>query len=87
MNADFHASMSNAGRDYRTTRGLSLTAGYVIHGPDGQPCGWTLGLDRPRDYRPGCIAEDATGKRWLAWGGNADDGAALWVEEETVLKP
>jgi hypothetical protein len=66
--------------EYRSTRGLPLAEGYVILGPDdAEPCGWTLALDRPRDFRPGAVALDATGKRWRATGGNADEGAARWV--------
>jgi hypothetical protein len=85
-------------RDYRATHGLPLTEGYVILGPDGEPCGWTLGLDRPRGFlqagaalahprhfRPGAVAVDPAGRRWRAKGGNDDEGGTLWVPEDSIV--
>jgi hypothetical protein len=74
--------------EYRTSRGLSPIEGFVILGPDdGAPCGWTLGLDHPRGFlqagaalaHPPQFRPGGAGKRWLATGGNDDEGAALWV--------
>lgn len=74
--------------EYRTTRGLSMTEGYVIHGPDdGEPCGWSLSLTDPSEHRPGCVAVDCQGNRWFAQGGDDAHGAAEWVPESTIVLP
>lgn len=52
--------------------------GYVVI--CGQVCtGWTLQLDSPQSYEPGCVAFDGNGKAWIACGGDAYNGAQEWL--------
>lgn len=52
-------------------------SGYVVR-YDCEMAGWTLLLDNPRSWMPGCEAFDIDGRLWRAVGGNASDGAERW---------
>lgn len=40
--------------------------------------GWVNELRDPKSWQPGCIAVDESGNQWMATGGNAYNGAAVW---------
>ena len=62
-------------REYREQE--SSWDGYVIVFA-GEVTGWSRALDRPRSWRPGCIAVDVDGSRWEAVGGSDYAGARTW---------
>ncbi|HHA1396902.1 TPA: hypothetical protein ACOEOW_003881 [Enterobacter hormaechei subsp. xiangfangensis] len=56
-----------------------------IYGPggfvvvfDGKCAGWISALNEPQGWEPDSIAVNETGEVWLAYGGNAYDGAQRW---------
>lgn len=52
--------------------------GYVVI-YDGAANGWTLRLDNPGGWMPGCLAVEQGGAIYEARGGNDYHGAAEWV--------
>jgi hypothetical protein len=56
-----------------------------IYGPggfvvvfNGKCAGWISALNEPQGWEPDSIAVNDTGEVWLAYGGNAYDGALSW---------
>ncbi|MEE9647971.1 hypothetical protein [Enterobacter soli] len=56
-----------------------------IYGPggfvvvfDGKCAGWISALNEPQGWEPESIAVNEKGEVWLAYGGNAYDGAQSW---------
>lgn len=50
----------------------------------GQVYGWKNELRDPQHERPGALAVNASGRVWVAHGGNDQDGAKSW---ELAYKP
>lgn len=45
----------------------------------GEVVGWIDKLRDPHHWQPGSIAVDKQGRQWQASGGDANNGAALWL--------
>jgi hypothetical protein len=61
-----------------------IGVGGVVITDGVTPCGWCNELRNPEHWAPGCIAVADDFKKWIAIGGNAQDGAKAWepiVEE------
>lgn len=54
-----------------------ITGGVVIFNA-GIPTGWMDRLRDPRTWQPGINAIDEHGNRWIAWGGDPENGAEFW---------
>lgn len=52
--------------------------GVVVVIYDGEIQGWVNELRNPESWRPGCVAIDENGNRWIATCGNDYDGAQIW---------
>ena len=62
---------------WRNENGYDGRGGVVI--TDGiKACGWCNELRNPEHWEPGCIAVADDFKKWIAIGGNAQDGAKAW---------
>jgi hypothetical protein len=51
----------------------------IIDDETGSVAGWMSTLRDPQNWCPGCIAVGVNGTCWLAYGGNAQDGARDWL--------
>ncbi len=71
-------SINAIAREYRREWGKSKAGGFVVFF-GREPQGWIDQLRNPEHWRPGCVAIDDEGKRWIAMGGNNYDGASEWV--------
>lgn len=50
---------------------------------DSSVQGWCAVFPSPRDWRPGSIAVNDSGHRWIAIGGNDYDGSETWMQITT----
>ncbi|MDZ7869717.1 MAG: hypothetical protein U5L02_11075 [Rheinheimera sp.] len=67
-------------QSYRQYR--SFTDGFVVlH--EGEVSGWTIALNNPQGWVPGCVAVSANFECYRATGGNDYDGATAW----TLISP
>lgn len=65
---------------YRKARGYDW--GFVFIAPGNVIAGWRTELGRASDCRPGTLAVNIDGQRWLAVGGDDHNGAEAWAWEK-----
>lgn len=63
--------------------------GYVGRGGiivlfHGEVQSWVNELRNPEQWQPGCVAVDEQGRSWTAIAGNAQDGALMWLPNESI---
>lgn len=54
----------------------------VLYG--GEVQSWVDALRNPEHWRPGCIAVDEVGNRWMTVAGTVSDGALMWLPVEQI---
>ena len=70
--------MKKLARQFREERpNIPERKGFVIFWLM-QVTAWTLDLEDPKRWSPGCIAINSEGALWEAKGGNEQDGAERW---------
>ncbi|MDC0948158.1 antirestriction protein ArdR [Gammaproteobacteria bacterium] len=65
-------------KQWRDAHPDHVTTGVVLFW-QGKPYGWKASLCDANHERPGAIAVDSAGNRFVAEGGDDANGAKLWV--------
>lgn len=72
-----------AAKQFRERHGFVGRGGVVVlYNGEGQS--WVNELRNPEEWRPGCVAVDEAGNTWTAVAGDEQNGATMWMPNDST---